>query len=98
MKTFKKLILCFTLVILAFLYYVNRSSYIKKYDWKYDGGSDICDYLTFYAQNRFRLEGRTVFLDEKNIGTVWICLGYYIVIRSEQSNEFGLYARKGNGN
>ncbi|MEO3405988.1 hypothetical protein AAFN85_18895 [Mucilaginibacter sp. CAU 1740] len=98
MKAFKKLILCFTLAILAFLYYVNRSSYITKYEWKYDGGSHIGDFLTFDTQSYFHLEGRTVFLGKKKIGELYLCIGYYMITKSEPSNKLGLYARKGNGN
>ena len=93
-KRLKKLIVL-TLLLIAPLIYINRSSYIAKYSWKSVSKNRIIDWMEF-TNEYLMLDGKTIRLvdTKEKKGRIILCLHKYLIARNN-NGEICFYTNKG---
>lgn len=92
-KTLLKRLIPLIILLSIFLYY-NRSAYIDKYCWKYNGGYHLRGWIEFNKNQSIKLKGRKIFISDKKVGSIFLCAGKYLIINSN-NGDFAIYVNKG---
>lgn len=89
----KKIILSLLLILIVFLFYFNRSSYIESYSWKSNSSNYISDFIEF-SEETYKIKGKKIIGNKEKKGYIILCLHKYLIVTNSK-NEICLYENIG---